>query len=829
MNLSQQFKFSLRMLRREWRAGDVSTLALASFMAVVCLTTVLFFVDRLQQALLLQASELMAADLRYVSDQPISDDVLAQLPRSGLQRSSFISFRSMVLYQGKAKLVELKAVADAYPLRGGLKLTDFNRRFDSEHKAPAPGQVWVDKNMYQQLALQLGGQLTIGNANFEVAAVIDGEPDRAGDLFSIAPRVMIASSDLPRTGLIQAGSRIRYALLLAGDKPMLAKAKQLLQKQLKAGDHLETVTDTRGEVRVSMQHARQFFGLVAVISVILSITAIAVCARRFAERNSQTFAVFCCLGARRRDVIQAFTLQLTLIAIIAGILGSVVGWLLHNVLANMIGNMLLFKLPPASLWPALPGIVVAISASLLVASPPILRLRDLPVMQVLKMEHVRLRFSAAASYVLGLLLVFTLVYFLAQDTRMAFILCISLGATLALLAVATWLILHLLRRLPLRRLNAWTIGLRNVLRHPWQNLIQILAFGVSIMAVVLLTMLRNDLLSIWKEGLADDVPNRFIINIQADQKPAITDYLQQNGFKDARLYPLINGRITQVKGVDVADMVKNPRQKGLLEHGYRMSWQGELNDDIHIVSGQWWQEKDVGKPLVSLDKGMADTLNLQIGDTLTFDVGGTIIVAEIASTREVKWDSFKPNFYVLANPGLFDEHSTSYITSVYVATERESQLDNLISRFPNLTVINASDIIHHVRDISTKVSIAIEFMFILALISGAVLLLATIRVSYQQRKRETAIQRAIGASSRRIISAISAEFAFVGLLAGVIAMFFSTLTASVMAQEIFQRTYLPSPWYWVISLLSATLLVALLGLLSLRPILKVSPMQSLKS
>jgi len=817
------------MLRREWRAGDVGTLALASFMAVACLTTVLFFVDRIQLALQLQASELMAADLRYSSDQTLSSELTDALRALNLQSSSFVSFRSMVIANGRAKLVELKAIADDYPLRGKLMLSDVQREYDSGHRPPQSGQVWIDKAMQKQLALSLGDKLTIGNAEFEVAAVIATEPDRAGDFFSIAPRVMIADSDLARTGLIQAGSRIRYALLLAGSGQSINSAKDVIQQQLKPGDRVETVSDSRGEIRASMQHARQFFGLVAVISVILSITAIAVCARRFAERNSQSFAVFCCLGARRADVLQTFVLQLTIVGLLAGVLGIGAGWLLHNVLAGIIGKMLLFKLPPTSLWPALPGLVVALSASLLVAAPPIMRLRDVPVMQVLNQQHIRLRVSSLASYAFGLALVFALVYFLAQDTSMAVILSLSLCVTLLLLAFATWLTLLLIRKLPLRRLNAWSMGLRNILRHPWQSLIQILAFGVSIMAVVLLTMIRNDLLSIWKEGMAEDVPNRFIINIQSDQATAVSKYLQQTGFKDVRLYPLVRARITDVKGVEIGDLAISPRQRGLLEHDYKVSWQEHITADIRLSAGKWWLAADKGKPQVSLESGMAQRLNLIIGDTIGFEINGSRIVTEVASIRDVQWDSFKPNFYVLANPGFLDEQSASYITSIYADQELETQLDGLVARFPNLTVINASDIISHIRAISSKVTLAIEFMFVLALVSGAVLLLATIRVSYQQRKRETAIQRAIGASSRRIISAISAEFAFVGLLAGLIAMFFSSVTASVMAQEIFQRYYVPSPWYWLICLIAASVMVALLGFLSLRPILKVSPMHSLKS
>jgi putative ABC transport system permease protein len=458
-----------------------------------------------------------------------------------------------------------------------------------------------------------------------------------------------------------------------------------------------------------------------------------------------------------------------------------------------------------------------------------MRLRNISVMQALKSEHASLSASGGGSYFLGLLFVFGLIYWLAGDSRMAGILSVSLSATLVLLALATLLLLWILRRIPLRRLNVWVMGLRHILRHPWQNLIQILAFGVSIMAVVLLTMLRNDLLSLWQDGLPEDIPNRFVINIQGPQKDAIQSYWQDKTGSSLDFYPLVQARISQVKGQPVAGLARTPKQHGLLDHAYRLSWQSQLNSANTLVAGQWFSPRDAGKPLLSVEQGMAETLGLTLGDSLTFTIEGREIELQVASIREVKWDSFQPNFYVLLNPGVLPEQNASNITSVYVADNQESVLHGLINRFPNLTVINASDIISHVRSISAKVSMAIEFMFALTLVSGAVLLLAAIRVSYEQRKRETAIQRALGVSRQRVLRAIAAEFALIGVLAGIIGMFFSSITATIMAQEIFQRSYVPSAWYWIISLCLAAALTATLGLLSLRPVLRVSPMRSLKS
>ena len=468
---NKKLSFSLRMLRREWRAGDVSTLFYAAVMAVLCLTTVVFFIDRIEQALEWQASELMAADLRLSSDRPIDAEIYAKSDELGLQRSQFRGFRSMILHQDRPKMVEVKAISDGYPLRGELLLSDAERRRVSRRgQAPESGQVWIDQQLRQQLNLRIGDELGLGEARFRITAFIDKEPDRAGDMFSIAPRIMIRLSDVATTGLDQEGSRIRNYLLLSGDKDDLAAFKRTVKPTLKPGERLETVTDTRNEVRSAMQRAQQFFGLVAVVSVLLSLTAIAICARRFAERNTQVFAILRCLGSRQNDILQIFVLQLLSIALAAGVIGVMLGWLSHHVLAWLLGQLVLLRLPEASWWPALPGMAVAFLAMLLVALPPVLRLRQVPVLQALRSRsEVAGIKSGSGGYLLGLLLVVLLIYWLAGDTRMAAILSLGLTATLALLVLLSLALLWGLRLLPLRRLNAWVMGMRNLLRHPPQT------------------------------------------------------------------------------------------------------------------------------------------------------------------------------------------------------------------------------------------------------------------------------------------------------------------------------------------------------------------------
>lgn len=821
--------FSARMLRREWRAGDVSTLFYASVMAVVCLTTVVFFIDRIQQALQWEASELMAADLRLSSDRPLNPQFIIQSEALGLRYSQFRSFPSMVLQQGRPKMVEVKAIADAYPLRGELQLSDDQgQRINHKQKAPASAQVWVDQQLRQQWQLHTGDTLNLGDSIFTVAAFIDKEPDRAGDMFSIAPRLMLRLADLAATGLDQEGSRIRNYLLLSGDKQQLAAFSHAVKPLLKPGQRLETVTDTRNEVRTAMRRAEQFFGLVAVVSVLLSLTAIAICARRYAERNTTAFAILRCLGSRQKDILQIFISQLAMIALLAGLIGITLGWLSHYVLAYLLGQLVLLTLPSPSWWPVLPGLLVAFLAMLLVALPPVLQLRKVPVLQALRGGDEGVDIHSGGAYGLGLLLVVGLIYWLAGDAKMAAILSLGLVATLGLLVLLSLLLLWSLRLLPLRRVNAWMMGMRNLVRHPLQNVIQVLAFGVAMMAVSLLTMIRTDVMSLWQDSLPPDVPNRFVINIQTDQVAALHSFFSSHGLGQTELYPIVRARITALKGIPIADDASVNGGKGHLAHEYKLSWLANIPAGNQLISGEWWSENSADTVPVSLEEGIATQLDLGLGDRFSLDIAGSPLELTVTSLRKVQWDSFKPNFYMLTAPGRLDNFPVSYIGSVFIGPNQSPLIDSMLQQFPNLTVINASEVINQVREISRKVSLAIEYMFGLTFITGSVLLLATVRVSYDRRRKETAVQRAIGASRGYIIRAIVAEFSLLGMIAGMVGVLFASITASLLARQLFQQIYVPSILYWVVAVIAGGVITGWLGYSSLRPVLSVSPLQSLR-
>ena len=348
------------------------------------------------------------------------------------------------------------------------------------------------------------------------------------------------------------------------------------------------------------------------------------------------------------------------------------------------------------------------------------------------------------------------------------------------------------------------------------------------MAVLLLTMIRSDIMSLWEDSLPDDVPNRFIINIQPSQVEPLQRYFSTEGLGEIEIFPIVRSRITQLNGVDIDKADLDRHARGYLRHEYKLSWLDQVPEGNKLIRGVWWQQADSGMTAASLEEGMAGELGLGLGDTLTLDIAGTPLQLRVTSLRKVQWDSFKPNFYVLTAPGSLDDYPVSYITSVFIDARQAESIDRLVNQFPNLTVINASEVIQQVRDISSKVSMAIEYMFVLTLITGSVLLLATVRVSYDRRRKETAVQRAIGASRRHILRAIIAEFSLLGVLAGLVGVLFSSITASMLAQQLFQQVYFPSPLYWLAAVVFGGAITGILGYVSLRPVLSVSPLQSLR-
>ena len=822
--------FSLQMLRRDIRAGELRVLLLALVVAVASVSSVGFFTDRIQQALRLQANELLAADLVISADHPIRESFVQQAQRARLQTVMVHQFRSMVFAAGKNSLAELKVAAEGYPLRGKLKIADVPLGADREVRAiPEPGTLWVEVELLRRLNLNLGDSLEVGAHRFRITQIITYEPDRSGGFFSIAPRILMNSADLPATGLIQEGSRVRYKLLLAGKPEDVARYDAKVRPDIQRGERIIDVTDSRQEVREALNRSNQFLGLAALVSVMLAGVAVAMASRRHVVRHLDNCAIMRCVGARQADITWVYTYEMLWLGLIAVIIGCAIGYLGHAVLIELLAVLFVAKLPAATLWPVVHGLFTGLVALLGFAIPPLLHLQNVPTLRVLRRELGMLRAPTLSVYAIAIGCMMLLLLVQARDIRLGLYVLGGLVLTIVVLIAMALLMVHLLRRLTHGSGAAWRFGMANVARRPRSSVIQVLAFGVGIMSLMLLALVRGELLVGWQQRLPPETPNRFIINMQQNQLAGMQQFFSDQGLSIPATYPMVRGRLQAINDVPVsANNYEDARTKRLVEREFNLSWASNLQDDNSIVSGKWWGDGKSMAGQFSVEEDIAQHMGVKVGDMLTYNIAGEVISAPVSSLRKVQWDSFKANFFVLAPPGILDAYPATYITSFYLPDNQLALLADLVRQFPNFTVVDISAIMEKIRSIVQRVTDAVEYVFLFTLAAGLMVLYAAIQASHDERVRESAIIRTLGAGRRQLISGLVAEFFLIGMLAGVIAALNASLISFVVAKQVLQIPFVWNPWIWLWGLLGGGTGVALAGFLGTRGILNRPPLQTLR-
>ncbi|WP_455198699.1 ABC transporter permease [Kaarinaea lacus] len=827
-------RLSFRLLRRDWKSGELRILLAALLIAVTCVTSVSFFTSRIGQALDFQSSELLGGDLRLITDHPVPAVALELAKENSLQTAETRSFRSMILSEGKPQLVEIKAAGTGYPLRGRLRTAE--SRYSQDEPAyglPESGTVWVDSRLLQLLNASVGDEVQVGNMTLSISAMLSYEPDRSGDMFSLAPRLLMNLDDLPETGLEQEGSRMRYALLVAGEQDFVDRYRQQLKSKLQRGERLEGVADARQEIRIALSRAQQFLGLAAVVAVVLACVAIAMAARQYAQRHLDTCAIMRCLGAIQNQIILVFILQLVFIGMAAGAAGVTLGYFAQSVLTSLLGKLLLVSLPEPSFLPVLTGMCVSFIGLIGFALPPILRLRNASALKVFNRDFKRStndnRSMTMLSYLPGLLVLAGLVLIQANDLKLGLWLVLGLFGAAVLLWFVSSMLIWSLRFATGHANSAWRFGLVNLTRRSNTSVIQIMSFGLGLMVLLLLTVVRGDLLRGWSEGLPTDAPNRFVINIQSSQVNEVRSFLSQEGLKAAKLYPMIRGRLVKINDEEIRpEKYGDQRAKNLVTREFNLSWADTLQEDNEIVDGQWWDPSVIGKNLFSVEEGIAKTLGISVGDTLTYDIAGQDYTATVASLRTVQWDSMKANFFVLSPPGVMDGFPASYITSFYLPNSKVQVLDRLVKTFPNLTVIDIAAILSQVRLIIERVSLAVEYVFVFTLAAGLTVMYAAIQSSLDERLKENAIMRALGATRRRLWKGLAAEFVTLGSLAGLLAAVLASALGFGIANYVLELDYITNPWLWIGGLLLGGLGVGLAGILGTRQVINSPPLKVLR-
>jgi len=812
----QSVRIGIRSLWRDLRAGELRLLMVAVTLAVGALTAVGFFADRIQSGLSRDARQLLGGDAVLASDQPTPPALMAQARAIGLKSVTSVGFPTMARAEealgGGSRLVSLKAVETGYPLRGQLRVADAPGNAGpaavvTTRDVPAVGEAWVDAPLLDALGLKTGDRVLLGDSALRIARVLVSEPDRGAGFSSFAPRVMIHLDDLAATGLVQPASRVSYRFAVAGVGAIADAdaqvsrftvwARDWIEREQPRGVRLETVESGRPEMMQTLDRADKFLRLVALLAALLSAVAVALAARGFAARHLDDCAMLRVLGQSQRTLTIAFAVEFLLVGLVASLLGLAMGYAFHHVFVWLLSGLVETQLPPAGVWPALLGAGMGMTLLVAFGLPPVLQLARVPALRVMRRDVGQLRPASLAVLALGVVGFAALLLAASSDLKLGLIAVAGFAVAVllfaALGAAAVWLLRRSVNETTAPR---WLVlATRQLSARPVYAVVQVSALAAGLLALVLLVLLRTDLIASWQKATPPDAPNRFVINIAPEQARPFRAALESAGVRQYDWYPMVRGRLVAVNGSSVTpDDFADERARRLVDRELNFSFTAQSPAHNEIVAGRWTPNEPDG---LSVEEGFARSLGLKLGDSLRFDVAGMMTEARITSLRKVDWGSLRANFFVLYPLADMNELPLTYMTAFRApqAVPGERSFDNrLVQAFPNVTNVDMTATIAQVQGVLAQVIRAIEFLFGFTLMAGVVVLFAAVTATREDRAREFAVMRAVGASSALLRQVQRAELAGVGLLAGMLASIVAVAIGWALARYAFEFEWTATWW-----------------------------------
>ncbi|WP_250464576.1 ABC transporter permease [Microbulbifer litoralis] len=815
----------LKLLFRDWRGGELALIATALVLAVSCVTAIAHFTDRLTRAMHIQSQTFLAAERVLRSSEPADPAWLEGARERGLQRAQTVSFASMLSAGDQFQFAAIKAVSGSYPLVGQLEMRPAeNARSRVADSGPPPGQVWLEPRLLPLLNLEMGDNLQVGDAELTVTGLLDHEPDRSDNLFSMGARVMMNLEDLAATNTVQPGSRVRYRYLFAGDDAALEDYFQWLQPQLTEHQRVIDLQEGQPRVAAALGRAESFLYLAGSLAVLLASVAVGLAARRYSLRHTSYVAVMKSLGAGRGKVLRIYLGQLAGLVLLATVAGLLIGSLVQAQAVSLMADFFPVEPPPSHWRPLLVGLVTGIACALGFALPPLARLARTDPMQTLRRDWSNPDRREWLGLVLGPASMLLLIWWLSGDIAIT----LALFAGMALLVGGAALVNQLLVRGHLSTLGgSWRIALGSLQRRAAFNTLLIAAFGTGLLAMLALVFARTTLVEEWRMQLPDNAPNHFLFNIAPHDVDELETMLAENNITSTELYPMVRGRLVAINGVPAKEYNKERGgdRVGALNRELNLSWTENLAPDNRILEGQWWDETDEG---VSVEVELAARLNLALGDQLRFSIGGLEVEAPVTSLRSLDWNSMRPNFFMIFAPGTLRDFPATYITSFHLPAEKKLFVNELVRQYPSVSLIELDKIIERIRDTIGQVSLAIESVMALMLVAGVLVLIAGVRASIAERLQEAAIIRTLGGRRRLLLNSLLVEFGLLGTAAGLLAAAGAELTLAVLSQRVFELPFAWHPLLWLLGPLAGALLVGTAGTLACRSSVSQPPLKVLR-
>ncbi|MEA9975852.1 MULTISPECIES: ABC transporter permease [unclassified Pseudomonas] len=830
--LLRLLSLATRQLLRDARAGELRVLFFALLIAVAASTAIGYFGARLNGAMLLRATEFLGADLILEGTSPALPAQIEAGKTLKLDHAQVIEFSSVIATDAGIQLASVKAVDDEYPLRGELKSAAAPYQAEKPGSRPQPGEAWAESRMFAALNLKVGDNIDVGSKTLRLSRVLTYEPDRAGNFYSLTPRVMINLADLAATGVVQPGSRVSYKELWSGSYNSLEVYRQQITSGLAPNQRLLDARDGNRQIGGALGKAERYLNMASLVAVLLSGVAVALSAARFAARRFDASALLRCLGLSRNEALVLFSLQLAILGLLASLSGALLGWLAQLGLFALLQDLLPTDVPPGGVLPAIAGIGTGLVALAGFALPPLAALGRVPPLRVLRRDMLPIPASSWLVYGAALLALGLIMWRLSLDLILTFALLGGGIITAVLLGAALLLALQSLRRLLAGASLPWRLGLGQLLRHPLAAAGQTLAFGLILLSMALIALLRGELLDTWQNQLPKDAPNYFVLNILPADKDNFTQRIAGLSTHASPLYPIIPGRLVSINEEPVRNIVsKDSRGENATERDLSLTWAAELPQGNSLSAGTWWTaDGNVAAdkiPGVSVESKLAESLKLKLGDHMSFVVGGMTREAQVTSLRDVSWDNFQPNFFMIFQPGTLQDLPTTYLTSFYLAPGNDQQIVELSRAFPAVTILQVEALLEQLRSILAQVTIAVEYVLLFVLAAGLAVLFSGLQATLDERIRQGALLRALGAERALLIKARRIEFGLLGAASGVLAALGCELVSFALYRYAFSLQWHPHAWLLLLPVIGAAL-VGGAGVFGTRRALNVSPLTVLR-
>lgn len=829
--LVRLLSLAARQLMRDARAGELRVLFFALVVAVAASTAIGYFGSRLNNAMLLRATEFLGADLILSGSTPAKPEQIDAGKALKLDHSQIVIFSSVVATDNGIQLASVKAVDSAYPLRGELKSAEAPYQPEVSGGEPKAGEAWAEARILVALNLKVGDNIDVGSTTLKLTRVLTYEPDRAGNFYSLTPRVMINMADLEATKVVQPGSRVNFRDLWRGTPQDLVTYRKAVEPGLAPNQKIDDARDGNQQIGGALSKAERYLNMASLVAVLLAGVAVALSAARFAVRRFDASALLRCLGLSRGEALVLFSLQLAMLGVVASATGALLGWFAQLGLFYLLADLLPAAVPPGGWLPAVAGIGTGLVALAGFALPPLAALGRVPPLRVLRRDMLPIPASTWLVYGAALLALGLIMWRLSLDLVLTF--ALLGGGLIAAIVLGGVLLLALqsLRRLLANASLPWRLGLGQLLRHPMAAAGQSLAFGLILLSMGLIALLRGELLDTWQNQLPKEAPNYFALNILPTERDHFAERISQLSTHSAPLYPMIPGRLMSINGEPVSKFVtKDSRGENATQRDLNLTWSANLPEGNSITEGQWWNDQlpaAASLPGVSVEAKLAKSLNMKLGDTLSFVIGGATHEVKVTSLRDINWDTFQPNFFVIFQPGTLKDVPTTYLTSFYLAPGHDQQIVELSRAFPAVTILQVEALLEQLRSILDQVTLAVQYVLLFVLAAGLAVLFSGLQATLDERIRQGALLRALGANRALLIKSRRIEFGLLGAVSGVLAALGCELVSFALYRYAFSLEWTPHPWLLVLPLIGA-LLVGGAGVFGTRRALNVSPLTVLR-